>query len=85
MSFGPATIVKNRILVTAEDFRRLALSFPEAIESSHINHPDFRVGGKVFATLGYPDEKFGMVKLPQEQQESLVRTYPNAFAPVKGV
>ena len=49
--------------MTSRDFRRIALSFPETSESAHMNHPDFRVRGKVFATLGYPDKQFGMVKL----------------------
>ena len=72
-------------LVTAEQFRRLALSFPEAFESSHVNHPDFRVrGGKIFATLAYPDKKWGMVKLTPEQQEEFVRAEPKVFEPVKG-
>jgi hypothetical protein len=70
--------------VTAEDFRRIALSFSGATESSHMEHPDFRVAGKVFATLGYPDKNFGMVKLRLEQQESFARAYPKAFAPVNG-
>jgi hypothetical protein len=42
--------------VTAEDFRTFALSLPDAIESAHMHHPDFRVRGKIFATLGYPDK-----------------------------
>ena len=46
-----------------EEFRRLAKSLPEAIEKEHMEHPDFRVGGKIFATLGYPDEHCAMVKL----------------------
>jgi hypothetical protein len=70
--------------MTAEDFRRIALSLPEATENSHMDHPDFRVGGKIFATLGYPDKSCGMVKLPPEQQQSFSRDYPNAFRPVKG-
>jgi hypothetical protein len=49
-----------------------------------MDHPDFRIGGKIFATLGYPDAKCGMVKLQPEQQNSLSRTYPNAFVPVNG-
>ena len=70
--------------MTREQFRRLALSFPEAIESEHMDHPDFRVAGKIFATLAYPDEKWGMVKLTPEQQEEFVRIDRDAFAPVKG-
>ena len=56
--------------MTPNEFRELALSFPEAIESAHMRHPDFRVGGKIFATLGYPNENSAMVKLsPNEQKE----------------
>jgi hypothetical protein len=70
--------------MTAEDFRRIALSFPDAAESAHMNHPDFRVKGKVFATLGYPEEGWAMVKLPPAQQEEFVELQPSAFSPVKG-
>ena len=70
--------------MTADDFRRIALSLPEASESAHMDHPDFRVRGKIFATLGYPDEDWGMVKLTPEQQVSLVRAEPAVFVPAKG-
>jgi hypothetical protein len=70
--------------MTASDFRRMALSMPEAEESAHMSHPDFRVAGKIFATLGYPDADHGMVVLPSEEQARLVRTYPKVFAPAKG-
>jgi hypothetical protein len=70
--------------VKSDEFRKIALSFPEAIESSHMNHPDFRVGGKVFATLAYPTREFGMVKLTPEQQHDWVHDEPDTFAPVKG-
>lgn len=70
--------------MTANDFRRLALSFPEAIESAHMDHPDFRVRGKIFATLGYPDRDSGVVKLTPEEQKEFVRSDPNVFQPVKG-
>ena len=66
------------------EFRELALSFPEAIESSHMHHPDFRVGGKIFATLGYPNEHSAMVKLSADEQKEFVRTSPTVFTPVKG-
>jgi hypothetical protein len=69
--------------MTADDFRSLALSFPEASEESHMGHPDFRVRGKIFATLG-PDEGWGMVKLTAEQQGLFVRTEPSVFQPVNG-
>jgi len=70
--------------MTAADFRRLALSFPDAEEHSHMNHPDFRVAGKIFATLGYPDTSRGMVKLFPDQQEAFVAAHPEMFVPVKG-
>jgi hypothetical protein len=70
--------------MTANDFRRLALALPETIESAHMDHPDFRVGGKIFATLGHPAEGWGMVKLTPEQQHYFSRDYPKAFVPVKG-
>jgi hypothetical protein len=70
--------------MTREQFRRMALSFPEATEGEHMDHPDFRVGGKIFATLSYPDENWGMVKLTPEQQEEFVRAEPDAYVPVTG-
>src|ERR1700680_2674592 len=73
------------VVVTAEQFRRLALGFPEAYESSHMKHPDFRVrGGKLFATLAYPHKKWGMVKLTPEQQEEFVGAEPEVFVLVTG-
>ncbi|HWM24315.1 MAG TPA: MmcQ/YjbR family DNA-binding protein [Chthoniobacterales bacterium] len=68
----------------AADFRRIALSMPEAIESEHMAHPDFRVGGKIFATLGYPDQDHGMVNLPLEEQARMLRCHPKIFFPAKG-
>ena len=70
--------------MTQDGFRRLALAMPEAVESAHMAHPDFRVGGKVFATLGYPDANWGMVKLTTEQQEMFMRVAPDVFVPAKG-
>ena len=70
--------------MTPADFRRIALSLPETSESAHMDHPDFRVGGKIFATLGYPDNEHGMVILPPEEQARLVQTYPKIFTPAKG-
>lgn len=65
-------------------FRRIAASLPGAEERAHMNHPDFRVGGRIFATLGYPDKSWGMVKLTPETQPEFVRESPQAFVPVKG-
>lgn len=70
--------------MTAADFRRIALSFPEVVEHAHMSHPDFRVRGKVFATLGYPDESHGMVKLTPEQQHDYLKSEPHVFSPSKG-
>jgi len=69
--------------MTDDDFRKLALSLPETVEQEHHGHPDFRIGGKIFATLG-PEETWGMVKLTPEQQAVLVKTEPKAFQPIKG-
>ena len=70
--------------MTAADFRRIALSLPEAEESAHMSHPDFRVGGKIFATLGYPDNDHGMVILPPDEQARFVQAYSKVFTPAKG-
>jgi hypothetical protein len=67
-----------------EDFRRIALSFPGAEERSHMNHPDFRVGGRIFATLGSPDADWGMVSLMPEQQEDFIQLASEAFKPAAG-
>ncbi len=69
--------------MTNEDFRRLALELPGAIESAHMGHPDFRVGGKIFATLSHKDG-FAMVKLTPEEQEVFVQAAPDVFSPVNG-
>jgi hypothetical protein len=50
-------------------FRRLALALPEAVEQGHMRHPDSRVRGKIFATLGYPDAGWAMVKLTRVERE----------------
>jgi hypothetical protein len=71
-------------LMTAKDFRQLALSLAETEERTHMNHPDFRVAGKVFATLGYPDKMCGMVKLTPEEQHYFCKDDPEVFVPVKG-
>ena len=70
--------------MTAAEFRKLALALPDAVECAHMNHPDFRVGGRIFATLGYPNAAWGMVKLYPDQQQAFIKAAPKAFAPVKG-
>jgi hypothetical protein len=71
--------------MTANQFRKLALSHAETEERQHMDHPDFRVAGKIFATLGYPDKTRGMVKLSPEDQHNFSKDYPDAFIPVKGI
>ena len=70
--------------MTAAGFRRVALGLQGAMEHAHHGHPDFRVGGRVFASLGYPDDKHGMVVLTPEQQRVHVGDRADSFAPVKG-
>lgn len=65
-------------------FRKTALALPGVVEGVHHGHADFRVGKRVFATLGYPDEAWGMVKLTPEQQAVLIGAEPEMFRPVPG-
>jgi hypothetical protein len=65
-------------------FRKIALSLPDAIEGAHQGTTDFRVAKRIFATLGYPDRDWGMVKLTVEQQTMLVDAEPKIFRPVPG-
>lgn len=70
--------------MTPAEFRKIALSLPDAEEHAHQDHPDFRVGGKIFATMGYPDAAWAMVKLYPAQQQAFVAAHPKIFVPVKG-
>jgi len=70
--------------MTPSAFRKLALSLDGAVESAHGGHPDFRAKGKVFATMGYPDKDWAMVKLTPDQQEILCAAEPVMFRPVRG-
>jgi hypothetical protein len=56
-----------------------------AVESSHVGHPDFRIGGKIFASLGYPDDEHGMVKLTSDQQRRFLKKAPAVFTPCAGI
>ena len=69
--------------MTAAEFRLLALGMDGAAEASHMNHPDFSVNGKIFATIS-EDHARGMVKLTPEQQERFIREYPVMFHPAAG-
>jgi hypothetical protein len=70
--------------MTIDEFRKMALEIPTAVEKSHMNHPDFRVAGKIFASLGAPDENWGMVKLTPEQQRTFIEKAPEIFKPCSG-
>ena len=70
--------------MTANDFRRIVLALPETEERSHMNHPDFRVAGKIFATLGYANTDRAMVKVTPLEQEMLVQAEPSVFTPEAG-
>jgi hypothetical protein len=70
--------------MTVDEFRKMALKIPTAVERSHMNHPDFRVAGKIFASLGAPDESWGMVKLTPEQQRAFIEKASKVFKPCSG-
>jgi hypothetical protein len=70
--------------MNAKDFRRIALSFEGTEESSHVGAPDFRVQGKIFATLASQHQGFGNLKLTLEQQADFVRELPEVFLPIPG-
>ena len=70
-------------MLTAEDFRRIALGMQDAMEGSHMGHPDFRANGRIFATL-HADLQWGMVKLTPDQQQRFVEDDPKVFVPEKG-
>jgi hypothetical protein len=69
--------------VTADDFRTIALSLDGVVEQSHMNHPDFRANGRIFATLR-ADDTLAMVKLTPAEQRELLRKHPKAFEPSPG-
>jgi uncharacterized protein YdhG (YjbR/CyaY superfamily) len=69
--------------MTADDFRRIALGMKGATEGAHMGHPDFRVNGRIFATLRAGGER-GMVKLTPDEQRRFVGVDPRAFWPESG-
>jgi hypothetical protein len=68
----------------ANDFRRIALSLEGTEESSHMGKPDFRVGGRIFATLASEDQGYGNLMLTPEQQATFVEELPEVFLPIAG-
>lgn len=59
-------------MMTADDFQKIALGLTEVVESGQMDHRDLRVGGRIFASLGYPDESWGVVILPVEEQAGVM-------------
>jgi hypothetical protein len=70
--------------LTPSDFRRIALSLPDSTEASHFGNPDFRVGGRIFATLSLERDGYGVLLLTPEQQSGMVEDEPAVFSPVPG-
>jgi hypothetical protein len=70
--------------VDAEDFREMALSLDGAEEGSHMGSPDFRVGGRIFATLAMEHLGFGNLMLSPELQRTLIAEFPEVFLPIPG-
>ncbi len=70
--------------MNAADFRRIALSLEGAEEGSHMGAADFRVGGRIFATLASQGKGYGNLMLTVEQQTSFVEEAPEIFLPIPG-
>lgn len=70
--------------MTAADFRRIALSLEGAEEGSHMGAVDFRVGGRIFATLAHVKKGYGNLMLTPEMQAQFVGEAPDVFLPVAG-
>jgi hypothetical protein len=70
--------------MNAHDFRRLALSLDGAEEASHMGAPDFRVGGRIFATLAAQNQGYGNLMLTPQQQATFVEDLPDVFVPIAG-
>src|ERR1035441_3989 len=51
-------------------FRRIACGLPGAVEGAHMGNPDFRVGGRIFATLSGQARGRGVLKLTAELLQS---------------
>jgi hypothetical protein len=71
-------------MMTPNDFRRIALSFPDAEESSHMGAADFRVGGRIFATLASVKQGYGNLQLTLQQQALFVEELPDIFLAIPG-
>jgi YjbR len=72
-----------RAMITADDFREIALDMQDAFEGAHMGHPDFRANGRIFATL-HTGDKTGMVSLTPEEQQEFMKLKPAMFTPCAG-
>src|SRR5438034_8261497 len=79
-----ATAGRDEDMMDAKDFRRIALSLEGAEEGSHMGAADFRVGGRIFATLASQDQGYGNLMLTPEEQAEFVRELPEVFLPIPG-
>ncbi|ADW71006.1 MmcQ/YjbR family DNA-binding protein [Granulicella tundricola] len=70
--------------MTADDFKRIALSLPGAEAAQHMGSPDFRVGGRIFATLAHLNLGYGNLMLDPQHQQDFLAEAPDLFLPVKG-
>jgi hypothetical protein len=70
--------------MTRAQFRKLALQIEGVTEGSHQGHTDFRANGRIFATLGYPDESWGMIKLSPADQALYLERHPKSFERATG-
>jgi hypothetical protein len=84
MNVGYWLLNRSDASMDADDFRRIALSLEGAEESSHMGQPDFRVGGRIFATLASEDKGYGNLMLTVEQQAAFVQELPEVFVPIAG-
>lgn len=82
---GRSSAERNEVMgMDARDFRRIALSLEGAEEGSHMGAVDFRVGGRIFATLAAVKQGYGNLMLDAERQAAFVRDMPDVFSPVAG-
>jgi hypothetical protein len=81
LNFPARSNLTNMKLAT---FRRIALSLPEATEGSHFSNADFRIAGKIFATLALEHQGYGVLLLTRDQQAGMVQDAPDIFSPVPG-
>jgi hypothetical protein len=84
LAMAPGGSGSKRGGLTPADFRRIALSMPDAEEGSHMGSADFRVGGRIFATLAAEKQGYGNLMLDLEQQQLFVGELPEMFLPIPG-